>query len=394
MSPRTLKQRKCMKPSCYFIGTSWHDAAVPAYFKALGAELARRGHRVVFLTGNEYKDEQDHTGNPALYTWPSRRPTKVKDAIFLARLIRRFRPDCVIAQFASVNWMMVVGWLMRVPNRMAWYQTLSRQIEIDSSVPKWKGWLLNQRKRFVYMLTTSVVSNSNAGRRDWGATNRMSLEKASVVYYCLRDPLLNGAASPEDERVGHIIVCVGRLDESKGQDVLIRALGLLKSESVNLEIRFVGDGPCRVGYEQLARELGVEEQCNFLGRLPHASVFAEMERSVLSVTPSRSDCGPWTVLESLAVGAPVVASDVGGIPEMIRDGVDGFLVPPDDPEALAEKIKLLLTDTELRETMGRNARERFLTEFELSRNIGRHADWFEEIVASRKGGKRRPWDVG
>jgi glycosyltransferase involved in cell wall biosynthesis len=90
-------------------------------------------------------------------------------------------------------------------------------------------------------------------------------------------------------------------------------------------------------------------------------------------------------VESLAVGTPVVASSVGGIPEVVRDGVDGFLVPPDDPAALAAKVKLLLSDVELRRKMSLNARERFLSTFEQGKVVEEQADWLENITPMSQG---------
>jgi glycosyltransferase involved in cell wall biosynthesis len=107
-----------------------------------------------------------------------------------------------------------------------------------------------------------------------------------------------------------------------------------------------------------------------------------MAESALTVVPSRSEAFGLVVIESMAVGTPAVASAVGGIPEIIRDGVDGFLVPPDDPAALADKIGLLLSNAELRHKMGLNARERFLSRFEQSRVVKEQADWLEQIVAA------------
>jgi glycosyltransferase involved in cell wall biosynthesis len=86
------------------------------------------------------------------------------------------------------------------------------------------------------------------------------------------------------------------------------------------------------------------------------------------------------VIESLAVGTPVIGSNVGGIVEMIRDGVEGFLVEPDDPAALAEKLRLILLDKGLRDRMGRNARARFLEFFEQKRSLAEQVEWFERLM--------------
>ena len=97
--------------------------------------------------------------------------------------------------------------------------------------------------------------------------------------------------------------------------------------------------------------------------------------------PSRSDNCPLAAIESLAVGTPVVASQVGGIPEIVRDGLDGFLVPPENPAALAAKLEKVITDAELRRKLGGNARAGFLARFEQRNMVRDQADWLEELVA-------------
>lgn len=132
---------------------------------------------------------------------------------------------------------------------------------------------------------------------------------------------------------------------------------------------------------QLARDLGVEDRCTFGGAVGHQEVLAAMASSMATVVPSRSEAFGLVNIESLAVGTPVIASGVGGIVEIIRDGVDGFLVPPEAPEALAKKVEMLLSDPELRQTMSTNARERFLTRFERSKIVKQQVEWLESVVA-------------
>jgi glycosyltransferase involved in cell wall biosynthesis len=101
----------------------------------------------------------------------------------------------------------------------------------------------------------------------------------------------------------------------------------------------------------------------------------------LTIVPSRSDNLPTVIIESLAVGTPVVAAAVGGIPEMIDDGIHGFLVPPEDPYSLAERINVLLSCDDMWQVMSAKARERFLDRYEQSRVVTEQANWFERIVA-------------
>jgi len=85
-------------------------------------------------------------------------------------------------------------------------------------------------------------------------------------------------------------------------------------------------------------------------------------------------------LESMAIGLPVIASNTGGLAETVRDGIDGFLVPPAQAEALSGKLALLLQDSALRARMGANARERFLAKFERSHVITKQADLLERLT--------------
>jgi glycosyltransferase involved in cell wall biosynthesis len=105
-----------------------------------------------------------------------------------------------------------------------------------------------------------------------------------------------------------------------------------------------------------------------------------MRSAAVTVLPSRHDNCPLVTIESLAVGTPVIASRVGGIPEVVRDGVDGFLVPPDDPAALAARLDDVFSNPGLRQNLRTNAREGFLNRLELRRAVKNQADWLETLL--------------
>jgi glycosyltransferase involved in cell wall biosynthesis len=304
---------------------------------------------------------------------------------FLWRLIRKYEPACLIANFATVNIMMLTGWLMRVRVRVAWYHTISGQLAQDATAPKWRQQILRLRKRIVYRCATHLVANSAASARDVQETYAVSPAKCSVLFNSLADPkLLLRIKNPRPEE-GRF-VCVGRLFPSKGQDVLIHALAILRNQTTSFHVDFVGEGPALADFQQLACSLRVEKQCSFLGRLSHPKVLKRMAAAVATIVPSRNEAFGLVNIESMAVGTPVIASKVGGIVEIVRDGQDGFLVPPEDPEALAEKLNLFIKNPELRREMSSHVRERFLTTFEQQHLIRQQTDWMESAV----GGETRP----
>lgn len=365
-----------MSQYCFFIAASWGDAAVPKHFKALAQRLVERGHRVVYLPHGQQVSIDD--GNFHVRSFPSPRPTKLRDFIFLHKLVREYKPDCMIANFGAGNVMTIIGWLNRVPCRVNWYHTLSTQQALDSTAAPWKDRFLEWRKKLIYRLGTLIVANSEETRRDAIQIYGIEPSKTHVFFNSVVD--MQNSLPSDNHRNAHVAVCPGRLDHSKGQDVVIRALAILKLLNIEPQIRFIGAGRQLDAYQTLAAELGVAAQCVFVGAVPHAEMYREMAAAVFTIVPSRSEAFGLVNVESMSVGTPVVASAVGGIPEIIRDGVDGFLVPPDDPEALAEKIKLLYSDPALREQMGRNARQRFLDVFEQTKNIEQQVLWFEDLA--------------
>lgn len=363
-----------MSGHCYLIATSWSNSPVSQHFRALADRLAARGHQVVLLVDQGKRHRENAGANPAVYVWPSTRPVRVRDVLFFSRLVRRYRPDCILANFAAVNIMIGVGWLLGVKRRIAWYHTIASANDLDSALPRWKRRLLRLRKQLVYRRATRLVANSRAAAQDLEMTFGMPSEKITAFHFSLPDP---GPAGERSAGSRTRVVCAGRLETTKGQDVLIRALALLQADIPEAVVEFVGDGSRRQSLEDLAAQLGVERYCVFRGAVPHREVLAHMRSAAVTVVPSRSEAWGSVAMESMAVGTPVIASRAGGLPELVRDGVDGYLVPPDQPEALREKLRALLLDGPAREAMGRNAREGFLERFEQSRSTAALADWLE-----------------
>lgn len=142
------------------------------------------------------------------------------------------------------------------------------------------------------------------------------------------------------------ILFVGRLERMKGVDILLHAFSLLDDKSVELHV--VGEGSRRSSLIARARALGIAERVRFTGYLPVPAVYGEYAASAVFCGLSRSEALGNVFLEAQAAGCAVVATAVGGIPEIVRDRVTGFLVPPDDPQAAKDAIELLLNEDNLR----------------------------------------------
>ena len=184
------------------------------------------------------------------------------------------------------------------------------------------------------------------------------------------------------------IVIIARMnDPAKRHDVFLQAAARLASKHPRLEFVLVGDGPLRPGLEAMAAKLGLGERVIFLGeRLDIPAVLAACEISVL---PSTSESLSNAIMESMAAGVPVVACRVGGNKELIRDGENGFLVPPSDAEALAERIDTLVQQLELRKSFGVVARKdarRFSTE----KVCGEYERFYASLLEEKGIGRADP----
>jgi glycosyltransferase involved in cell wall biosynthesis len=163
---------------------------------------------------------------------------------------------------------------------------------------------------------------------------------------------------------GPILICVGRLARDKGFANAIEALARVESGDARLLI--LGNGPERALLEQTARKARVSDRVDFLGSKPRAEVVDYLAASDVFLFPTeRDEAAPLVPLEAMAVGLPVVASDIGGGAELIESGGNGLLVPPASVDSLARAIDSLLADDALRRRMGEAARERIVERYTI-----------------------------
>jgi glycosyltransferase involved in cell wall biosynthesis len=158
-----------------------------------------------------------------------------------------------------------------------------------------------------------------------------------------------------------IIGTLSRLSPVKGVDVLLDAARVLLDRSVDFQFEIAGDGPELIDLQARARRLGLEDRVHFLGWIDDPQ--ERLGKWDIYVQPSRAEGFGLGILEAMAAGLPVVASAVGGIPELVEPGITGFLIPPDNSDRLADSLVTLSTNGELREVMGKAGRKRASTVF-------------------------------
>jgi glycosyltransferase involved in cell wall biosynthesis len=300
----------------------------------------------------------------------------------LARLLRHERIDVLHAhKFGSNVWGTLIGRIARVPVVLAHEHTWS-----------YEGQPL---RRF---LDREVVAR---GADRFIAVSREDQRRMIEIEHI--DPLRtlfipNGVPSSpppsgRDVRVElgiepgvPVIGAVGLLRSQKAQHVLVRAASLLIDEWPQVQVLIVGDGPERAALQGLARELGVADTVRFLGRRTDVpDVLCALD---IAVCCSDFEGSPLAVMEYMDAALPVVATAVGGLPDLIEPDVHGLLVPPNDPPALAGALAELLRDPERAHAMGEQGRQRRRAEFDIDVLVRRLEDLYCELLEERAA--RRP----
>jgi glycosyltransferase involved in cell wall biosynthesis len=176
-------------------------------------------------------------------------------------------------------------------------------------------------------------------------------------------------------------VCIIRSE--KALDVLVGAAALLREDFPRLRLLIAGDGPDRARVEALSERAGLSDIIHMTGaRTDVPDVLAAIDVAVIC---SDYEGSPRSVLEFMDAGKPIVATDVGGIPEVIEDGVHGVLVPPRDEAALAAALTRLLEDMDRGREMGARARDRCRRELSLDRTVESLQELYEELHSQRNG---------
>jgi glycosyltransferase involved in cell wall biosynthesis len=189
------------------------------------------------------------------------------------------------------------------------------------------------------------------------------------IVHCGVDP--NRYTGTKVARSGNQILFVGRLAAVKGVPVLLEALETLRRNRPDLHLTLIGDGPERAELEAEAQNRGLSEAVTFAGYKSQSDVATTLNQSDLLVLPSFAEGVPVVLMEAMASGLPVVATQIAGIPELVEQGISGELVPPGDSAALANALERVLADPAAATKMGAAGRAKVSEDFDISKEASR-----------------------
>lgn len=309
----------------------------------------------------------------------------VRQLVRFAALIRREQIDIVHAHDLYSNIFATLG---------------GRMARVSGIVTSRRWWAeagkesLYRVNRVAYRLADRVLANSpRVGNRlveEGVPADRVAVVPNLVAPRAFSEPSAAELRSLREAlglRLEAVTIgIVANLRPVKDHATLLRAVSRLDPATTPFELVLIGDGECRPALEQLARDLGIADRVVFAGRRPPYPNWHHCFD--ISVLCSVSEGSSNSILEAMAAARPVVASAVGGNPDLVEDDVTGLLVPAGDPDRLAWSLRRLMRDTELRSRLGSAGRRKVASEYSPARAVSRLDRLYRDVLADGAGRRR------
>jgi len=314
---------------------------------------------------------------------PERRRFDLTVIPALRSVIESREPDLVVTNSVKSHFLL---WRSRLWRKYPWvalhhgYTSTDRKMGVYNRLDRWS---LPKADR--------LVTVCRAFARELVDTTGVSIDNISVQHNAIRRQQSVRAADAESlrERLGiagdeRAVLCVGRLSREKAHIDLLEAfkrLSELKPE-VPSKLIIVGDGPERAGLEAAAKSLGCKERVIFAGQVSDVRTF--YSTADVFVLPSHSEGSPNVLLEAMAANLPIVATAVGGVPEMVENNESALLVAPDDPASIAVAIARLLTAKDLAQRLATNAATLVDTRYTPENYVRSVVEIYREVIDVRQ----------
>lgn len=247
----------------------------------------------------------------------------------------------------------------------------------DLQFPNWNRKLVEIEKKLA-LLSDAIIAVSDSVKNELVVRYRVPSERIKVVHNGV-DTRLFRPSSPRRK----IILFVGRQTAHKGLPILLQAFATFAKDHPDYSLVLVGErleGGIDPSLVRFSRSLGIEDKVAFTGRLPENEVREAMGRSMCLVLPSLVESFGMVVLEAMASETPVVATHVGGIPEVVRHGFNGLLVPPGDSISMADAIERIVCDPKFGRSLARQGRKT-AREFSWDKVATRTLEVYHEVAS-------------
>ena len=293
-------------------------------------------------------------------TGENRRMKLLEKAFALGGIVNAMQPDIVH------SWLWYSNFLCGLSRKFGLWRRIpfiaSQRGDYHARYGKFRLWLT---EKFIYNTADVLLTNSaQIGRY---LHQRNPNKQIFSIPNLLELPTEAWSQQRRDAPQEKLIVSVGRFAPEKGHRYLIEALNLLSPQDVVWRCTFLGDGELETELRALAAKHGLSDQVTFPGFCE--DVFAVLLEADVFVLPSLHESSPNALIEAMGVGLPCIASDVGGIADLVEDGENGIRVPPGDSEALAAALHRVLVAPDFATELGRNARATIQQKFDSAESM-------------------------
>ena len=360
------------------------------HLRLLSQELKKRGYKIIIcclkggVLSEEMRNEVDRVEDlkvSRIYDYQG-----FKALLKIVRIIRKEKVQVMLSYHESSDYLgLLVALLTRVP-------IISSRRDM--------GFKLKFRHRCLYRLINRffdlIVAVSAAVKEMVVKTQWVKPSNVTVIHNAV-ELLTNTNDTSGSLKQGSFlksyndimkVSSIGNIRPIKGYEYFIDAANLVVKQFPNVHFFIVGkkihSDPYYLGLCKRVKELNLENVFTFTGELQHSDVFRFLSTTDISVSSSLTEGMSNTLLESMALGKPVVATMVGGTPELVEDGKTGYLVPPATPDLMAEAILKLLSNTQLRTHMGSEGKKHVESLFNVKKMVDRHEDLIKYVYLRKR----------
>jgi glycosyltransferase involved in cell wall biosynthesis len=240
------------------------------------------------------------------------------------------------------------------------------------------------KKNTKWLFGNNIIAVSNAVKSNLMDYFGISSDKIKVIYngsdlrHASKSEINNVLEKYMLNKENRIISAIGRLSEIKGYSFLIQALLAVKNDYPSIKLLIVGDGELKSELKELVAKSKLNDNVIFCGNQKNVQVFYDI--SEFTVMSSLWEGMPGAAIESIMLEKPVIATKVGGLPEIIENNMNGLLVPPKDSNALAEAIKYLLSNPQLVKEMGIIGKKIVQEKFTLEKMLQDYLDYYTSVA--------------
>lgn len=265
-------------------------------------------------------------------------------------------------------------------------------ITAQRSTDDWRKWYHTLMDRFTFPYVDLIISNSFAAKKRLMEREKFPESKIAVIHNGIELPKFRETSQETKQRVRNefnlspeelIVGTVARLHPVKGHQYLLEAAKIVLKKFPETKFILVGEGPLGNKLKSLSKTLGIRQNLIFTGfRKDIPEILSTLDIFVL---PSLLEGCPGSIQEAMAMRKPIVATKVGGIPEIVIDKITGFLIKPRDSKDLAETIIKLLKNKKTREEMGKEGKKVIETKFTLEKMVKETEDIYEKLIEKKLG---------